>query len=188
MASNSNKKSLKFILFLLCCGIFVGMILSLGTAQIVEETSDDKFCTKCHTMNPMANSNAQDVHGGKNKTGFKANCTDCHLPHDNVFNYLYQKAKISIHDIRVQAFGDLESIDWEAKRKHAKNFVFDSACLSCHVDLKEATMSSQKAFVAHRDYFSKTIDKKCVQCHENVGHYNLGSHIKKAKKLQKKEQ
>ncbi len=190
MASNSDKKTKKsfwIILFLVGCGVLVGFVLSLGFAQVVEDTSDAKFCTKCHTMNPMADAYYGSVHGGKNGSGFEAECNDCHLPHNNVLSYLYHKAKIGFHDVKVQFLGDLESIDWESKRKHAKDYVFDSGCLSCHVNLKDATMATPKGFMAHRDYFLKFTDKKCVQCHENVGHHNLGRHIDKAKKLSKKE-
>jgi napC/nirT cytochrome c family protein len=34
-----------------------------------------------------------DIHSGKGKTGIKAQCVDCHLPHDNIVKYVYQKAK-----------------------------------------------------------------------------------------------
>lgn len=190
MASNSNKKSKKsflIILFLVGFGVVVGLFISLGIAQGVKETGDAKFCVKCHTMQPMADAYHASTHGGSNKAGVRAECNDCHLPHNNVANYLYQKAMIGFHDIKVQTFGDLKSIDWEEKRKHARDYVFDSGCLSCHENLKDATMGTPKGYLAHRQYFLKFVDKKCVDCHKNVGHYNLGGYIKKAKKLQKEQ-
>lgn len=175
------------MLGLLAFGIIVGMFMSLGIAQGVLVTGDAKFCITCHTMEPMAKAYHASSHGGKNSVGVEAECNDCHLPHDNVANYLYNKAKIGLHDIRVQTFGDLEAIDWEAKRKHAKEYVFDSGCLKCHVNLKDVTMGSPKGFIAHRSYFLKFVDKKCIECHTDVGHHNLGGYIKQAKKMQKKE-
>lgn len=189
MTSNNKKTKKSFwamLLFVGCC-ILIGLFMSLGIAQGVKETGDAKFCVKCHTMQPMADAYHASTHGGSNKVGVEAECNDCHLPHDNVANYLYHKAKIGFHDIKVQTFGDLESIDWEEKRKHASSYVFDSGCLSCHVNLKNATMGTPKGYLAHRQYFLKFTDKKCVDCHKNVGHYNLGGYIKKAKNLQKKE-
>ncbi len=189
MTSNTKaktKKSTWFVLFLLALGIIVGMVLSLGMAEVVEQTGDAKFCAKCHTMEPMTKSYHASTHGGANKEGVQAECNDCHLPHDNVAKYLYYKAKIGLHDIRVQTFGDLEAIDWEAKRKHIKDYVFDSGCIKCHENLQNATMATPKGFIAHKAYFEKTSDKKCIECHTDVGHKSLGMYLKKAK-MQKKE-
>ena len=182
MASDLNKKAKKpvlFILGLIIIGGILGMVTSLGIAEAVHQTSDDRFCTMCHTMQPMADSYAKDVHGGNNSKGVKATCVACHLPHDNIAKYLFQKVSISAHDVRVQLFGDLEAIDWEAKRKHAKHFVFDSGCMSCHTNLREATMGTPKSLIAHREYFEKRTTKTCVECHNNVGHHILGDYLKK---------
>lgn len=180
MSLDTEKKAknpLWFILIIIAIGAIVGMLVSFGIAVGVDKTSDDKFCTMCHTMQPMADAYLLDVHGGNNPRGTKATCVECHLPHDSLAGYLVEKAKTGFHDFRVQNFGDLESIDWEAKRKHAKNFVYDSGCMTCHTNLREATMSNPKGFIAHKEYFEKRTDKKCVECHENVGHHILGDHI-----------
>ncbi len=187
MASSVNdkdKKSLWSIFWILCIGGILGLLVSLGIATGVHETSGAKFCINCHTMKPMIESYKKDVHGGNNKVGFEAQCVSCHLPHNNTANYLVQKVETSFHDIKVQWFEDLKSIDWEASRKRRSEFTYDSGCVSCHVNLQQSTMSSQKAFVAHRDYFAKRIDKKCVDCHNSVGHKNLGFYLPKHKKEQ----
>jgi cytochrome c-type protein NapC len=135
----SVKKKINFkrifkITMILSIGVFVGMLLSLFTAHIVEETSDEKFCGSCHTMEPMIKAFKNDIHGGNNRVGFRATCTDCHLPHDNVVNYMTQKSLTGMHDVWVETFGDTKNIDWEKKREHRKRFVYDSGCLRCHKD------------------------------------------------------
>jgi len=182
MSYNTGKKAKKsfwFVLALIVLGGLLGMLASLGIAVGVHKTSGEEFCTVCHTMQPMADSYRADIHGGNNSKGIKADCVACHLPHDNLVNYLFAKAQTGLHDVKVQSFGDLNSIDWEAKRKHAKHFVYDSGCMSCHANLREATTSDPKAFIAHKEYFEKRTDKKCVECHRNVGHHILGDYIKK---------
>ena len=173
------KKFLK-LSFIVSTGILIGMLLSLFTAHMVEETSDGEFCGSCHTMEPMVKAFEQDIHGGNNRVGFKATCTDCHLPHNNVVNYMFQKSLTGMHDVWVQNFGDLENIDWQEKRKHRKSFVYDSGCLKCHKNLKDATMGNHKAFNGHKAYFSKKdeLGLTCVSCHENVGHKNLSDYLK----------
>ncbi|WP_424578633.1 NapC/NirT family cytochrome c [Arcobacter sp. 7ABA8] len=51
--------------------------------------------------------------------------------------------------------------------------------MNCHTNLQNATSSNTKAFIAHKEYFEKRTDKKCVECHKNVGHHILGDYIKK---------
>lgn len=182
MSCNTEKKAKKsvwFVLSLIVLGGILGLLVSFGVAVGVHQTSGEKFCTVCHTMQPMADSYRADVHGGNNPDGFKADCVSCHLPHEGLATYLFAKAQTGLHDFRVENFGDPKSIDWEAKRKHAKHFVYDSGCMSCHVNLHEATTGNPKAFIAHKEYFEKRTDKKCVECHKNVGHHILGDYIKK---------
>ncbi len=181
---DKTKKRLKkfFRLFLIVSvGILIGMLISLFTAYMVEETSDEVFCGSCHTMEPMVKAFKQDVHGGNNKYGFKAVCTDCHLPHSSITGYMFAKSMTGMHDIWVQTFGDLDKIDWEKKRSHREKFVYDSGCLHCHKNLKDATAYNHKAFIAHKAYFNKKDNMKltCVTCHEHVGHKNLSDYLKK---------
>lgn len=174
-----TKRSIGAIFLLLAIGLAVGLWVSYGVGVMVHKTEDAEFCTICHTMKPMADSYREDVHGGKNSLGVTATCVDCHLPHDSLASYLFEKAKTGLHDVRVQNFTDTSNIDWETKRKRAKDFVYDSGCMSCHTNLRDATMSNPKGFIAHKEYFEKRTDKKCVECHNNVGHHILGDYIKK---------
>jgi cytochrome c-type protein NapC len=121
----------------------------------------------------------EDIHGGNNKHGIEVKCVDCHLPHDSLVSYLITKMETGLHDVYAQNVYDLEKIDWNEKRKHREHFVYDSACLACHTNLKDATMSNLKAFKGHKAYFSGTTEKKCVSCHENIGHKNLGDYLPK---------
>ena len=158
-------------------GLLTGVGASYTTAIIVEHTKDDQFCATCHTMQPMINSYHADVHGGKNPEGIKVNCLGCHAPHDSLLNYLFTKATTGTHDAIAEVFYDKSKIDWEAKRKHAKDFVYDSGCMSCHTNLRQATQSNHRAFIAHKDYFLKRTTKTCVACHSNVGHFELSKYL-----------
>lgn len=149
----------------------------LITDESLTATSDAKFCVNCHSMEPFEAAHNADVHGGQNAHGVRATCADCHLPHDSSFNYMYTKARTGIHDLYVENFGDLENIDWQAKRAHREAYVYDSGCLNCHTNLEEATMSTHEGLIAHRAYFREETDDQCVTCHENVGHHNISEYI-----------
>jgi len=147
------------------------------TEMMVEQTAGESFCGGCHTMGPMVAAYRADTHGGAGEQGVKAKCTHCHIPHDNPVTYMIMKSRFGIHDAWAQLTYDLDSIDWQAKRSHSENYVFDSGCLQCHKDLQRASESSAVSFVAHRPYFLGTIESKCVTCHDRVGHKNLSERL-----------
>lgn len=149
----------------------------LLTETMVQQTAGEPFCGSCHTMGPMVAAYRADIHGGAGEQGVKAKCTHCHIPHDNPVTYMIMKSRFGIHDAWAQLTYDLDSIDWQAKRSHSENYVFDSGCLQCHKDLQRASESSAVSFVAHRPYFLGTIESKCVTCHDRVGHKNLSERL-----------
>ena len=176
-----NRPKWQLILLALIVAFVALFILPFSAWLVAEEgfkhTSNAEFCTSCHSMEPFEAAYFEDIHGGNSSHGVQATCTDCHLNHDSASAYFFNKAQTGIHDVWVENFGDLESIDWEGNRAHREEYVYDSGCLSCHNNLENATKGSNKAFVAHHDYFSGEIDNKCVSCHEHVGHQNLGLYI-----------
>ena len=172
-------KPLIIILGLIIAFVILPFISWIITDEGITATSDATFCVSCHSMAPFEKAHIADIHGGNNAHGVRATCAQCHLPHDSSFNYLYTKARTGIHDLWVENFGDPENIDWEAKREHRESYVYDSGCITCHTNLQKATMSTNKAFIAHRDYFLDAIDDQCVTCHENVGHAELSTYINK---------
>lgn len=165
----------------LLAAVLVLVVVPLGmttswmiTEAALETTSGPDFCATCHTMEPFARTFRQDVHGGRNPRGLAAQCTDCHLRHDNVASYLWTKARFGLHDVWAQLTYDLNAIDWQSGLAHRERYVFDSGCLTCHRELENARGNSP-AFVAHRPYFLGEIDKQCVTCHAQVGHSGLAA-------------
>ena len=168
--------------------IVIGLIIALITIVAVKETSGVNFCSSCHSMRPMAVSYLRSVHGGMGRGGFVAKCADCHLPHDSLLGYLFQKAKTGIHDVIMEVSADTYRIDWESKREEKHKFLYDSSCLHCHENLLKATKTNKKASVAHRGYFSgklkiknehETVKAMCINCHKHVGHYELEKELEK---------
>lgn len=100
------------------------------TESMIQETSGEEFCGSCHTMTPMVVSYRRDIHGGAGDRGVQAKCTGCHIPHNNTVNYMFMKARFGMHDAWAQLTYDLDAIDWQAKRAHSEDYVFDSGCLN----------------------------------------------------------
>lgn len=162
--------------------LFVVVLASWMTVEMtIEITSHADFCGQCHsTMGPMVESYLASTHGGNNSHGVMAPCTDCHVSHDSLPAHVIGKAQSGSHDVWVQLTRHEDDFDWEATRLRREEYVYDSGCVTCHRNLQEATMLSNKAFVAHKPYFLGETEDQCVTCHEHVGHKNLSDYIAKS--------
>lgn len=161
-------------------GIFIGLLIALATYEGIHRTGDDNFCSICHEMRPMVAAYENDVHGGKGKTGIKVSCVNCHLPQDNIFNYIATKAKNGAIEVGIHVFGDPDAIDWQEKRKHRKDFVYDGGCINCHTTFKTNKSISDKGLEMHKHYEKlKNTDKRlaCASCHNEIGHTGLRSNL-----------
>ena len=143
----------------------------------IHMTSDDEFCTSCHSHVAIGTSYRESVHGGNNPSGWQATCAQCHIPHDNSLHYIWVKGIHGIRDPLMELLKDPYDIDWHGYREHREDYVYDSSCLSCHTQLQEKSLANTKAFLPHRDYFADPDRFNCVGCHKHVGHYALGNHL-----------
>ncbi len=165
---------MRTLFFFLCCGIVLGLGLSLIGAEMIEKTSDAKFCSSCHSMEGVTQSHYEDIHGGNNPAGVKAKCVDCHLPHDNVFAYVTAKAYTGVKDVLGELFW-ADSFDWKGNLEKRKEFTYSTGCQKCH-DLDSMRYEIPKAFLAHKDFKNGRVDS-CVHCHEHVGHKNIKKYL-----------
>ncbi len=167
------KKNVLLIGFI---GVVIGLFIALITYEGVHRTSTDQFCVTCHEMKPMVSAYHNDVHGGNGKVGIKVSCVNCHLPHDNIINYLFTKAKTGIKEIGIHFLGNPNEIDWYEKRKYKVDFVYDKACIHCHTNYKNNETISKKGIQMHIHFERlKGTEKKlsCVSCHNEIGHKGL---------------
>ncbi len=173
----------KYISLIIFISFVVGIIFSLSTNQILKMTGNDKFCALCHLMKPMVDTYKNDIHGGNNALGIKANCVDCHLPHDNLAHYIYKKAINGITEVGIMIFTNTNKIDWYTKREKRNNFIYDNGCLKCHSLLldKKDLSKTKMANTMHFHYEKHKHKLKCVSCHFDVGHRGLRSELNKYK-------
>lgn len=160
--------------------------LGIGTAlawalmdTMIHATGDHEFCSSCHSHEPIGASYLEDTHGGNNPFGWRATCTQCHIPQGNALRYLWVKGRHGVVDPTMEILKDPYDIDWHGNRERRAEFVYDSGCLSCHLYLKERTEGNRMAFRAHRKYFEAPDERHCVDCHEHVGHSRLGYHLER---------
>lgn len=157
------------------------IVIFFGHKAIVK-TGEYPFCGSCHAWDGViAQTNLADpIHGASNQKGISVKCTDCHLPHDNIFNYLITKAKNGVAEGFTTLTKDPTKKDWIANRDYArKNYTFDSSCLRCHENVilesdGNATREVTKMHMKYVEFLNTKEQMKCTDCHKFVGHKELG--------------
>jgi nitrate/TMAO reductase-like tetraheme cytochrome c subunit len=164
------------VLTLLVVGVIVGFVATAGTQVMVNVTGTDKFCgTACHSMQWVAKEHKESVHVA-NRTGVKAGCHDCHIPH-NYPELLWYKAKAGTKDVIGEMRGVIDTkAKFEAKRKEMAEHVYaeykgnDSrACRHCHQFSKEV-IAKQKEMVQPIHTMVLQGQGTCIDCHQGVAH------------------
>ncbi len=161
----------------------VVIVLIIGFSYIslvaINTTSEPQFCMKCHTMKPMAESFALSMHGGNNQIGFKAaHCTDCHLPHNNLAEYLIAKGTTGTRDILAE-IGLTGKADFSSNYFNYDRYVYDSGCLKCHEDIKNPSKAyglDPDIRNIHEYYWGKKKEGthiSCTYCHNDYNTPNF---------------
>lgn len=177
-----RKSLLKFSAVCVVLGAFATLSWAVFDTTI-HATGDYEFCTSCHSHAPIGSSFREDIHGGNNPAGWRATCSQCHIPHDNAFHYLWVKGIHGVVDPTMEILKEPHEIDWHSNRERREHYVYDSGCLQCHKYLRQASDANRKSFRPHRKYFTAIesrqtdADLTCVGCHKHVGHANLGTHL-----------
>ncbi len=110
---------------------------------------DPSSCAQCHVMLPQYESWAHSTHQGR------AQCADCHLPHENPVKYWVEKARAGAWDTWVFLTG------FEPQTIRAKGLTEEIVygnCLRCHEDALE-----------HVQLFGEARGD-CSRCHGEVAH------------------
>jgi len=159
-------------------GVVTGLVISYVSYEAITRTATPGFCVICHEMAPMRASFDQDIHGGQGNTGIRVNCVECHLPHNNLFSYVFTKAKNGVTEVGLHFFGNVNAIDWQENRKNRATFVFDDGCIKCHTNYATNEKFSPKALEMHKHYNSMIDSNQklgCASCHAEIGHKGLNN-------------
>ncbi len=160
----------------LIVGLLLGVAIFGTTASFMIHANSEKFCaTSCHEMKKLAVEHKDTIHD-RNRTGVRATCNDCHVPHGYIPNYL---AKL---DLFFDYWGHFvtHSIDtpekFEAKRYELAKRVWiymkanDSReCRHCHSTVKmDSDKQSIKAKTQHAKLRAEGLT--CIDCHYGIAH------------------
>ncbi len=154
---------------------FVGAA-ALGTFNwVIHQTSTNEFCFVCHSHQAFIRPEYEASSHFSNALGVRADCADCHLPHD-WWSLVYTKIVVSA-DIIPELMGKLDTAEkYEAHRAEMAEAVWaqfkanDSQfCRNCH-DPAAMDPEQQRPMIARIHAGLKPGGKTCVDCHRGLVH------------------
>lgn len=125
-------------------------------------SDDPQACVNCHLMTPQyltwTHSSHREV----------AHCNDCHVPHNNVFNKYFFKAKDGLYHASIFT---LRAEPQVIRAKGPSSEVIQNNCIRCHLD--QVTDARMAGFVENHQ--GKRTDRTCWECHRDVPHGRVKS-------------
>ncbi len=166
----------RYLALLVVIGIGIGWLTLGGSAAIMHYTSSTEFCLSCHSMEIPLKEYQGSVHFS-NAKGIRAECSDCHIPHDTV-GYLYTKIRATKDIYHEFITGKIDTPEkYEMHRQELAEMVWeqfranDSAtCRTCHnFDAMEPFAQSRDAAKMHA--YGIENNQTCIDCHKGVAHF-----------------
>lgn len=152
------------VMVIITAGVFSGLFcLLFYTSKAHSYLSDEsETCMNCHIMAPQY---ATWSHSSHREV---ANCNDCHVPHNNVFNKYYFKAK---DGLRHATMFTLRLEPQVIFIKDAGKKVVQNNCIRCHSYL----LTDERLNIKTADFHQFRTDRKCGECHRETPHGRVNS-------------
>lgn len=149
---------------LLSGALLAGLLLHiLIISRAPSYLSDDPAtCMNCHIMAPQY---ATWMHSSHRE---QASCNDCHVPHNNVINKYYFKAKDGLrHAAMFTLRREPQVITIREEGRH----VVQDNCIRCHGNLLSDEKVNNYSLAHHRG----RTDRPCWDCHRETPHGRVNS-------------
>ena len=155
--------------------LLAGGLMFFGGKKAVDATNQIEFCTSCHEMRDNNYEEYKTTVHAKNRTGVKAVCSDCHVPHGFIDTAIRKfKAANDVYHHLIGTVDTKEKFETHrlelAKRvwKHMKET--DSAeCRNCH-DVKTMSPDLQGPTARKQHQKIGVNGKTCIDCHFGIAH------------------
>ncbi len=153
----------------------VFLLLVGGFSTALEATNSLEFCTSCHSMRTNFEEYKESVHYS-NKSGVRAECSDCHVPKKDWFAKMYRKM-IAAKDVWGEMVGTIDTPEkFEAhrmemaKREWARMKESDSiGCRNCH-SFSAMNIGEQARLAQNKHANASGEGKTCIDCHKGIAH------------------
>ena len=172
-----TRPSAYYSLGFLTIGGFIGGIVFWGAFNTAMElTNTENFCIGCHVMRDNVYQEIQPTIHFTNRSGVRAKCANCHVPHDWTFKMARKmQASKEVWGFIFGTIGTREKFLAKrrelAEREWARFKANDSLeCRHCHeFQAMDFTRQSKRGADAHSTSLAKG-DKTCIDCHKGIAH------------------
>lgn len=155
--------------------VVLGGAFVIAGAAGLAWTNTEKFCIGCHEMRENVYAEFKGTPHDKNRTGVRAICSSCHVPHEPV-PMLWRKVRATFEiwghlTGKIDTKEKFEAHRYEmAKRVWTRMLETDSLeCRNCHdFDAMEKDKQSEKAQARHAK--AKAEGATCIECHFGIAH------------------
>jgi len=157
-------------------GFIAGVIFWGGFNTALEATNTEEFCISCHEHKDNVYQEMRDTIHFANRSGVRATCPDCHVPHD--WTEKIARKTAASKDVWGWLFGTINTRDkFNTKRRElaehewARLKANDSLeCRNCHdFDYMDFTVQSLRASEQHSTSLADG-EKTCIDCHKGIAH------------------
>lgn len=161
---------------ILAFGFAAGIIFWGGFNTVLEATNTEQFCIGCHSMRDNVFVEYQDSIHYTNRSGVRATCSDCHVPHEWT-DKMIRKVE-AVKDVWGEITGSIDTREkFEAarlkmaRREWARFNANDSlACRNCH-DVDFFDLAKQDRRSAHMHALARDSGEfTCIDCHKGIAH------------------
>jgi len=151
------------------------VLVGISGAYVLASTSTEEFCVSCHEMSYNFEEYKGTIHD-TNRTGVRAICTDCHVPH-TPGPLVLAKIKASKDMFYTYIAPSINTKEkFEAKRAVMAQRVWKEMmesdshpCRSCHrADKMKEDLQSSVAQKKHAK--AKAEGTTCIECHYGIAH------------------
>ena len=166
-----------FCLCLPILALLAVLVVAGSFTMAIEATNSMEFCLSCHTMRQNFEEYKKTIHYS-NKSGVRAECSDCHVPKKNWINKIQRKV-IAAKDVWAEITGVIDTPEkFEARRivmakaEWARMKESDSeGCRNCHsYDGMDIDAQDKMAGMRHTQATLKESGKTCIDCHKGIAH------------------
>lgn len=164
-------------------GVFAGTVAFTFSASRAWSylSEDPETCMNCHIMAPQFATWSHSSHRGK------ANCNDCHVPHNNIINKYYFKAKDGLRHATIFTMrkepqvifireAGIRVVKDNCVRCHNQQL----SCMQCHIKVKQDSdelfgCDENEITMLNNEFTKYHADRLCWDCHREVPHGRVNS-------------
>ena len=153
-----------------------GLLLVVGSVNTaLEATNTIEFCISCHEMRGNYEEYKKTVHYS-NRTGVRAECSDCHVPKQNWFSEMRRKIAAA-KDVWAELAGSVDTKEkFEARRLEMAKREWarmkesnSSGCRNCH-SFASMNLDAQDKLAKKKHAQAEEEGKTCIDCHKGIAH------------------